>query len=79
MKTKKVITGMTSASAKSQEETKAKEIAHKIEKKKKHSSALAAAAQAKSAISQVGAHAYRDIAHSQTGTNLSYKEEDGIL
>jgi hypothetical protein len=47
--------------------------------KKKHNSALAAAAQARSATSNVGAHAFRDVGFAQSGTNLAYREEDGIL
>ena len=45
-------------------------------KKKKHSSALVAASKARSAVSQVDAHSYRDADFPQTGTNLSYREED---
>jgi hypothetical protein len=44
-------------------------------KKKKHNSALAAAAQARSATSGVDANAYRDGGFSNTGTNLSYRED----
>jgi predicted sugar kinase len=47
--------------------------------KKKHNSALVAASMGRSAVSHAGAHAYRDGGFAQSGTNLSYREEDGIL
>lgn len=47
--------------------------------KKKHISALVAASKARSVISHVNKHSYRDIDFSHTGTNLSYHDEDGTL
>jgi hypothetical protein len=46
-----------------------------LKKKKKHNSALVAASQARSATSGVDANAYRDGGFSDTGTNLSYRED----
>jgi len=45
-------------------------------KKKKHNSALAAAAMGRSAVSHVGGSAYKDTDFMDTGTNLSYREEN---
>jgi hypothetical protein len=47
--------------------------------KKKHNSALVAASMGRSAVSHAGANAYRDGGFAQSGTNLSYREEGGIL
>lgn len=44
-------------------------------KKKRHVSALVAAAVARSAVNQVGGSACKDTDFRDTGTNLSYREE----
>ena len=44
-------------------------------KKKKHNSALAAAAMGRSAVNQVSGNAYRDNDFMDTGTNLSYRAD----
>ena len=45
-------------------------------KKKRHNSALAAAALGRSAVNQVSGNAYKDSDFMDTGTNLSYREEE---
>ena len=50
----------------------------KTGKKKKRNSALVAASKARSAVSRVNKHAYRDIDFAHTGTNFTYREEGGI-
>jgi hypothetical protein len=45
-------------------------------KKKKHNSALAAAALGRSAVNQVSGNAYSDSDFMDTGTNLSYREAE---
>jgi hypothetical protein len=47
--------------------------------KKKHNSALVAMSHARSAVENAGAHAYRDGGFAKTGSNLSYREEDGEI
>ena len=66
---------------KGKEQTTNEQVAPKKDKKtrKKNSSALAAASMGRSAVSNAGAHAYRDGGFAQSGTNLSYREEDGVL
>jgi len=44
-------------------------------RKKKHSSSMLAAAKAKSVVSEAGANAYRDTDFSNTGTNITYRED----
>jgi len=44
-------------------------------KKKKHNSALAAAAMGRSAVNHAGGSAYKDNDFMNTGTNLSYRED----
>jgi len=51
----------------------------KIKKKKEHNSALAAAAQAESAVSAANARSSGDVGFGTTGTNLTYKEDGGSL
>ena len=46
-----------------------------IKKKKKQNSALVAASKAGSAVSQVDAHAYKDGGFGNSGTNLTYRED----
>jgi hypothetical protein len=48
-------------------------------KKKKHQSAIVAAAQAASVLSETNARSSGDIGFGSTGTNLTYKEDGGIL
>ena len=48
-------------------------------KKKKHSSALLAASMGRSALSQVNAHSYRDVDFVNTGSNLTYRDEEGFF
>ena len=43
--------------------------------KKKHSSALVAASKGESAVSHGDAHAYKDGNFANTGSNLSYRED----
>jgi len=45
-------------------------------RKKKHVSALVAASMGRSAVNQVGGNAYKDTDFMDTGTNLSYREEE---
>jgi hypothetical protein len=47
----------------------------KIKKKKKQNSALVAASKAGSAVSQVDAHAYKDGRFANSGSNLTYRED----
>ena len=51
----------------------------KIKKKKRHNSALVAAAQAESAVSASNARSFGDVGFGTTGTNLTYKENAGTL
>ena len=44
-------------------------------KKKKQNSAMVAASKAGSAVSQVDAHAYKDGAFANSGSNLTYRED----
>ena len=46
-----------------------------IKKKKKQNSALVAASKAGSAVSQVDAHAYKDGSFANSGSNLTYRED----
>lgn len=46
-----------------------------IKKKKKQNSALVAASKAGSAVSQVDAHAYKDGGFANSGSNLTYRED----
>ena len=48
-------------------------------KKKKHQSAMVAAAQAGSVLSEANARSSGDVGFGKTGTNLSYKEDGGVL
>ena len=48
-------------------------------RKRKHNSALSAAAQAASPVDQANARSAGDAGFGSTGTNLTYKEKDGIL
>jgi hypothetical protein len=48
-------------------------------KKKKHQSAIAAAAQGESVLSAANARSSGDVGFGSTGTNLSYKEDGGTL
>ena len=50
-----------------------------IKKRKRHNSALAAAAQAESAVSAANARSSGDVGFGTTGTNLTYKEDGGTL
>lgn len=51
----------------------------KTKKKKGQHSALAAAAQGESAVSEANARSTGDVGFGKTGTNLTYKEDGGIL
>jgi hypothetical protein len=51
----------------------------KIKKRKRHSSALAAAAQGESVVSATNARSSGDVGFGTTGTNLTYKEDGGSL
>ncbi len=51
----------------------------KIRKRKRHNSALAAAAQAESVVSAANARSSGDVGFGTTGTNLTYKEHGGTL
>jgi len=51
----------------------------KIKKRKRHNSALAAAAQAGSVVDAANARSSGDAGYSTTGTNLTYKEDGGVL
>ena len=46
-----------------------------IKKKKKQNSALVAASKTGSAVSQVDAHAYKDGGFANSGSNLTYRED----
>ena len=48
-------------------------------KKKKHQSAMVAAAQGASAVSEANAHSSGSVGFGSTGTNLSYKEDGGVM
>lgn len=48
-------------------------------RKRKHSSALSAAAQAASPVDQANARSTGDVGFGTTGTNLTYREKGGIL
>jgi hypothetical protein len=48
-------------------------------KKKKHQSALVAAAQAGSVVSGANARSSGDVGFGKTGTNLTYREDGGVL
>jgi hypothetical protein len=48
-------------------------------KKKRHQSAIAAAAQASSVVTAANARSSGDIGFGGTGTNLTYKEDGGVL
>ena len=50
-----------------------------IKKRKRHNSALVAAAQAESAVSAANARSSGDVGFGTTGTNLTYKEDGGTL
>ena len=64
-----------------EENASGEQVAEKLKKKKKrgHNSALAAAAQAESAVSAANARSSGDVGFGTTGTNLTYKEDGGIL
>lgn len=47
--------------------------------RKKNQSALAAASVFRSAVSKVAPHSYKDVDYSHTGTNLSYRDDNGIV
>ena len=84
MTKKDVVTGMTPQAAPEPVEKKETTGGKVVKdpngkKKKKHQSAMVAAAQGTSVLSGVNARSSGDVGFGKTGTNLTYKEDGGVL